>query len=267
MTAILRKLFVEHKEVGLAIILAALSFIILILPLSLKRPMAKYTYLVTLSPFQGASEKLKRLAETNRSNKWLREQLLKRELELIRVREALEQNMRLRNALGFSERKDFTFIPGELKQIDPKRRDNAITVSVREDHRVTADMAVVNLSGLVGKTTYVSNNTVTVELLTSPNCRVAARDQNTRTMGIVRWESGNDLLLDNVPLRDPVYIGDTIISSGLGGLFPEGLPIGVISGIDIPKRGFFKNIEIRPFVDFNRIDELFILKQPKEMEE
>ncbi|HDS00793.1 MAG TPA: rod shape-determining protein MreC [candidate division Zixibacteria bacterium] len=266
MTAILRKLFGENKEVGLAIILAALSFVILILPLDLKRPMAKYTYLVTLSPFQGVSEKIKRLAETTQTNKWLREQLLKRELELILVREALEQNERLRDSLGFRQVGGFTVIPGELKQIDPKRRDNALIVSVREDHEVAPDMAVVSLSGLVGKTTHVMINTVTVELLTSPNCRVAARDQNTRTMGIIRWESGNDLLLDNVPVRDPVNVGDTVISSGLGGLFPEGLPIGVVSEVELPERGFFKDIKVRPFVDFNRIDELFILKQPKETE-
>ncbi|MBD3218530.1 MAG: rod shape-determining protein MreC [candidate division Zixibacteria bacterium] len=259
-----RKLFTENKEIGLAIILAALSFIILIMPLSIKRPMATYTYLATLSPFQGVSEKLKRLTETHQTNKWLRQQLLERELEIAFAREALEQNARLRDSLGFRELREYEVIPAELEAIDPKRRDNALLVSVREDYQLSPDRAVVGLNGLVGKTTNVLKNTVTVELLTSPNCRVAARDQNTRAMGIIKWERGTDLLMDNVPIRDVVEVGDTIISSGLGGLFPEGLPIGVVSEVDIPERGFFKNIKVKPFVDFNRIDEVFILGETED---
>ncbi len=261
MIANIRKRLAENKELGLAFILAALSFIILILPLSLKRPMAKYTHIVTLSPFQGVAEKLKRLKETHETNKWLRQELLQRELEINLAREALEQNSRLRDSLGFQKRKEFALIPAELEAIDPKRRDNALLVSVRDGNQVEPDKSVVSLAGLVGKTTNVLGNTVTVELLTSPNCRVAARDQDTRALGIIRWERGTELLLDNVPGRDSVAVGDTIISSGLGGLFPEGLPIGTVEHVENPKRGFFKLITVRPFVNFNAIDELFILKE------
>ncbi len=264
MIANIRKRLAENKELGLAFILAALSFIILILPLSLKRPMARYTHIVTLSPFQGVAEKLKRLKETHETNKWLRQELLQRELEIDAAREALAQNSRLRDSLGFQKRKEYTLIPSELEAIDPKRRDNALLVSVRDGNQVMADRPVVSLSGLVGKTTNVLGKTVTVELLTSPNCRVAARDQNTRALGIIRWERGTSLLLDNVPSRDSVAVGDTIISSGLGGLFPEGLPIGIVEQVEIPRRGFFKIITVRPFVNFNAIDELFILKEVEE---
>jgi len=249
MIANFRKTLEENKDLGLAILLAALSLILLILPLSLKQPLAKYTHLVTLSPFQGAAQNLKNLIETSQTNKWLRSQ------------EALKQNKRLRDSLDFLERKNYALISAEMQTIDPKRRDNAILVAVRNFANVTVDMAVVSLNGLVGKTTNVLGNTITVELLTSPNCRVAARDQNTRALGIIRWERGQNLFLDNVPLRDSINVGDTVVSSGLGGLFPTGLPIGVIEKIDIPKRGFFKRITVRPFVNFNHMDEVFILKE------
>jgi len=264
MIAGLRKRVSENKEFGLTFILAALSLIILILPLSIKRPLAKYTHTVTLAPFQGVAENLKRLVHTNETNRWLRKQLLEKELAFAFAREALEQNARLRDSLGFRKRKGYDLIPAELEGIAPKRRDNAIVISIKESHEVTEDMAVVSLQGLVGKTTNVLGENVTVELLTSPNCRVAARDQNTRTLGIIKWNPGRHLFLDNVPIRDSVAVGDTIISSGLGGLFPSGLPIGVIESIRIPEKGFFKKIIVRPFVNFNRLDEMFILKDRDE---
>jgi len=260
MIAYFRKLFTENRDLGLAFILAALSFIFLILPLSLKRPMGKYTNLVTLAPFQGVSENLKSLVRTTQTNKWLRKQLLEKELEITFAREALEQNARLRDSLGFSQRKMYELIPAELEAIDPKRRDNAVIISIKSGYDVTTEMAVVNQSGLVGKTTNVLGQNITVELLTSPNCKVAARDQSTRALGIIKWEQGIYLYLDNVPISDSVNIGDTIISSGLGALFPAGLPIGVIEGIEVPKREFFKRITVKPFVNFNRLDELFVLK-------
>jgi len=261
MIANLRKTLEENKDLGLAVLLAALSLILLILPLNLKQPLAKYTHLVTLSPFQGAAQNLKNLVATSQTNKWLRSQLEESRLQVAFAREALEQNKRLRDSLDFLERKNYVLISAEMQTIDPKRRDNAILVAVRNSAVVAVDRAVVSLYGLVGKTTNVLGNTITVELLTSPNCRVAARDQNTRALGIIRWERGQNLLLDNVPLRDSINVGDTVISSGLGGLFPVGLPIGVIEKIDIPKRGFFKRITVRPFVNFNRLDEVFILKE------
>lgn len=254
----LRKLIANNKEIGLTFILAALSFIILILPLSLKRPLAKYTHIVTLAPFQNVSEDLKRLVNTAREFKDKDEQLIKLKYDF--GLEALKQNARLRDSLGFRERTEYKLVPAELEAIDSKRRDNAIIVSIKSSHEVKEDMAVISLRGLVGKTTNILGDNVTVELLTSPNCRVAARDQNTRTLGIIKWRLGQYLYMDNVPIRDNVNVGDTIISSGLGGLFPSGLPIGVVENVRIPERGFFKRIRVRPFVNFNRLDEMFILK-------
>jgi rod shape-determining protein MreC len=254
----LRKLVADNKEIGLAFILAALSFIILILPITLKRPLAKYTHIVTLAPFQSVSEDLKRLVNTAQEYRDRDGLLLKMKYDF--GLEALRQNARLRDSLGFKRRTEYRLIPAELEAIDPKRRDNAIIVSIKDSREVMEDMAVISLQGLVGKTTNVLNDNVTVELLTSPNCRVAARDQNTRTLGIIKWRLGQHLFMDNVPVRDKVNIGDTIISSGLGGLFPTGLPIGVVEDVKVPERGFFKHIRVRPFVNFNRLDEMFILK-------
>ena len=102
---------------------------------------------------------------------------------------------------------------------------------------------------------------MTVELLTSPNCRAAARDANTRVLGIVRWTGGKRLLLDNVSISDTVAVGDTVITSGLGGVFPEGLPVGIIVSVVTGESPFFKSIILDPFVDFGALEELIVLRK------
>jgi len=110
----------------------------------------------------------------------------------------------------------------------------------------------------------VLGDLLTVELLTSPNCRAAARDANTRVLGIVRWAGGRYLQFDNVSLSDTVNVGDTVITSGLGGIFPEDLPVGTIVSVEEGRSPFFKSIQIEPFVDFGALDELIILKRSEE---
>ncbi len=68
-----------------------------------------------------------------------------------------------------------------------------------------------------------------------------------------------DLVLDNLSLSDSVLVGDTIITSGLGGIFPPDLPIGIVQSVAEGKSPFFKEIEVEPFVDFGALDELVIL--------
>jgi rod shape-determining protein MreC len=80
-------------------------------------------------------------------------------------------------------------------------------------------------------------------------------------LGIIRWVYGGELLLDNVLLSDSVNVGDTIITSGLGGVFPENLPIGTITSVKTGRSPFFKRISVTPFADFGALDELMILKR------
>jgi len=100
-----------------------------------------------------------------------------------------------------------------------------------------------------------------VYLLTEPRCRVAARVKRSREQGILRYELGRGMYLDNCPRQGDVVIGDTVLTSGLGGIFPEGLVIGTVKRVDTPEKEFFYNIAVEPAINFNGLDELYVLKR------
>lgn len=254
---------VKQKAFRTSLMLAILSLLFLFLPFAARESVSSAIQTVLYSHFYGISNKLTDLFEVYEINRQLKANIVDQTLELTSLREHQKENERLRNLLGFKETLGYDLIPAEIIALDPKRRQNAVLSEISSEKSVSSNLPVVNVDGLVGKTTSVLGDLVTVELLTSPNCRAAARDANTRVLGIIRWEGGRHLLLDNVSLSDTVRVGDTIITSGLGGIFPESLPIGTISNVEVGRSPFFKTIDVTPFVDFGALDELMILKRSK----
>jgi rod shape-determining protein MreC len=88
---------------------------------------------------------------------------------------------------------------------------------------------------------------------------VDALVQRTRTRGVVEGTSAARCVLNYLPRQEDVRAGDTIISSGFDGIFPKGLSIGYVSKIIRRNTGLFQEIEVVPFVDFNRIEEVMVI--------
>ncbi len=252
-------LLTRQKAFRTSLILAGISIACFLLPVNTKTYISG-KLIVAYAPFYGISNKIDDVFEVYEINRGLHATITRQMLALTTLREQERENKRLRELLGFKETVEYDLIPAEIVALDPKRRQNAVIAEIGHDAQVSADLPVVNVDGLVGKTTSVLGDLVTVELLTSPNCRAAARDANTRVLGIVRWTGGRTLLLDNVSISDTVAVGDTVITSGLGGVFPEGLLIGTIATVSVGASPFFRSITLRPFVAFGALEELIVLK-------
>ncbi len=253
-------LLTRQKAFRTSLVLVGISVACFLLPVDAKTYISG-KLITAYAPFYGISNKIDDAFEVYDINRQLRTTITGQMLELTVLREQERENDRLRELLGFKESVEYDLIPAEIIALDPKRRQNAVIAEIGHDAQVAVDLPVVNVDGLVGKTTSVLGDLVTVELLTSPNCRAAARDANTRVLGIVRWTGGKRLLLDNVSISDTVAVGDTVITSGLGGVFPEGLLVGTIISVVTGESPFFKSITLEPFVDFGALEELIVLKK------
>jgi len=96
-------------------------------------------------------------------------------------------------------------------------------------------------------------------LLIDHNCKVSVIDQNSRAMGIIRWQGGKFLKIGDVPIESQVAIGDTIISSGLGKIFPPGLIVGTVIFSENVEGTMFKDVDVKPSVDFGSLEEVFVV--------
>ncbi len=114
--------------------------------------------------------------------------------------------------------------------------------------------------GLVGKIINVSLSSSVAAILMDRNMGVAARLQNNRVDGIVHWDGGQALRLDHIPITTEVQPGERVITSGIGGIYPEGLFVGTVATVRDAPDNLFKIIKVRPNVDFARLEEVFILE-------
>lgn len=123
--------------------------------------------------------------------------------------------------------------------------------------------------GLVGRVVAVWGRYARVLLITDRSSGVGAMIERTRRQGIVHGAGVGDLALDFVPLQDDVVVGDRVVTAGIDGAYPRGIPIGVVVSVS-PSDELFHRIRVAPAVDFGDLDQVFVLHTagiPRELEE
>jgi rod shape-determining protein MreC len=178
-----------------------------------------------------------------------------------RYGEALQENIRLREIVGLKEqRRDYVtsarvISRGYDTMINTVIMDKGLTGGVQKD------MVIITPLGLVGKVYSVSKEYSTGLLLKDPNFSVAVRLQNNRREGVVSGTGYSYCLLKYIPPEETVETGDVVVTSGLDGLFPPGLPVGIVSSVKKEGVELFQEIKVAPFQSDAKIEEVLILKK------
>ena len=146
----------------------------------------------------------------------------------------------------------------KVSRISEKTRNN-ITLNVGEKDSVKTGMPVITDRGLVGKIVATSANYSIAQILLNKDLKISAKDQRSRVDGILSWDGENKLQLKNVSKSSDVLVGDVVITSEYSNHFPAGIPIGytlTAGTVD----NLFKKIEVEPFVNFETLEEVFVLR-------
>jgi rod shape-determining protein MreC len=247
-----------------------LSLLLLALPGEMKSGLSALVFRFSYAPFYALSHQIKQLRGVYQENKKLQLKVMELTLENSQLQEEHLENSRLRALLEFRSGLGYQVIPAEVVAAEPNRPGGGglVLINKGREEGIKRNMPVLNLYGLVGRIAEVFPYRATVQLMSDPDFRVSALDQRSRVCGIIKPSPGQSLLLklDNIPLGEDVQIGDEVVSAGLGGIFPAGIKIGIVSNIEegalrqaSPYSGIFKEIEVIPSVYFNSLEELFVL--------
>ncbi len=212
--------------------------------------------------------------ELRAENEQLREEIDFIEGQLMQFQELQKQNARYRQMLEFNDSSEFDLLPAEVIARDPSQWFGTITINRGYLDGVKREAPVVTDRGLVGIVSTVSPNSSQVILITDPRLAVGAMVQRSRDPGVVESDSAgytkepSNLRMTNLPPDAHIQLGDNIISSGLGGVFPRGLFIGTVKEIGKDHSGLVLAAIIEPRVNFNRLEEVSIVmgSWPGEME-
>jgi rod shape-determining protein MreC len=141
-----------------------------------------------------------------------------------------------------------------------------VVVAVGSNDGVTPDAPVVTEDGFLGRVTRVYSHSARVTLLTDEQLAVSALDVKTGAAGIVKHgrASASTLIFDRVPKKLKVSVGDTIVTAGwrsskLASLYPRGIPIGHVTSVGQADTDLWKQVQVQPFADFDRVDAVLVL--------
>jgi len=168
-------------------------------------------------------------------------------------------NDRLRHLLGFERKIDRPMIAAQVVGKDPSPWSKTVIVDTGSDEGVRKGYPVVVPEGIVGVVVDAAPHFSKVLLLIDPNSAVDALVQNTRARGIVKGGGADYCVFDYVLRKHDISVGDTVVSSGLDGVFPKGLRVGRISEIVRLNAGIFQKVSVTPYVDFEILEEVFII--------
>ncbi|MCB2292517.1 rod shape-determining protein MreC [Clostridium algoriphilum] len=176
-----------------------------------------------------------------------------------------KESERLRSMLNFSKQRDeYNYVGAEIIGVSGNSFSDGFIINKGENKGFKKGMIAMTGEGLVGQVTSVGNNWSIVQCLSNENIAVAALVQSTRdNNGIVKGykdENNKSLAeIERLSLESAVKKGDVIVTSGLGGIYPAGIRIGKVLSVHENKGEVMKSAIIEPYVNFSKIEEVFIV--------
>jgi len=199
------------------------------------------------------------LVETHQENNLLRKRIDLLTLENSKYQELLLANRRLHTLLNFQQNTDEPLLPTRVIGWDSSGLFKSVTIDKGEHDGLTINMPVVNAEGVVGRVVSVCPGYSQVLLITDQNSAVDGLVQRSRGRGTLRGRGSSGCYFDYVIKTCEIEAGDTIVTSGMGGVFPKGLYLGTVTNIRDVRSKLFKDVRVVPAVDFSELEEVLIV--------
>ncbi|OGJ85634.1 MAG: rod shape-determining protein MreC [Candidatus Raymondbacteria bacterium RifOxyA12_full_50_37] len=217
---------------------------------------ARGLQVTVLAPVQAVISKFSHIKNIIRMNRVLLEENARLKAENGMLNEAKRENMTLRKTVGYREQSPFILVPAPVVVQNQTAFGGNIIIAAGSLDSVKKDMPVISLQGVIGKILEVYPFTANVQLITDPFCRTGITFSRTNSPGILDCSSGAPLI--NTPAHSDILPGDTVVTSGMGGIYPKGLPVGVVASVR-PVDNLFKTAEIRLHPGLDNIEHIFVM--------
>lgn len=210
-------------------------------------------------PFESLSVRIMNVSYTYEENRILRGRLMEVSRDNMALREQVREIKRLRELVGFSAGYPAACLPARVLGEAEQREGGGIKIDIGTESLIDRDMVVLSPDGLVGRVVEAEYGYSRVKRLIDTGSKVSAMLSRSRSGGILRATGGGRLVMEWVAPKADVVPGDTVISSGYGLVIPKGIPIGQVRSIVERPTEFSLSLDVASFVDFNRLEEVFVL--------
>jgi rod shape-determining protein MreC len=205
----------------------------------------------------GFGQGLRTRRSLREENEQLRGRVAELERELLRLSSLEGDFLRLGQAVRYARRRSDELQMADVVYADYTSWLRSLLIFTG-DHGAQRNQPVVHDRGLVGRVVASGGAYAKVQLVTDRTSAVGAMIERTGRQGVIRGDGAAGLELDYVPLQADVLPGDRVVTAGIDGIFPRGIPIGVVRGVK-PGTQLFHRIEVVPLIDFGALDHVYLL--------
>lgn len=194
-------------------------------------------------------------------NDALRRELAEAQIQLQEQRAQADRTRGLEQLLDLKNRTDLGTTAAEIIAAGATPDFRTVTINKGQADGLKTDMAVIAPAGVVGRVVVPSAHAAKVQLLIDRNAAAGALIERSRSQGVVMG-AGSDLLrLEYVSEVSDIVQGDTVVTSGIDGVFPKGLLIGTVEVVE-KSGGAYRRVLIRPAVNFSSLEEVLVVLTP-----
>jgi rod shape-determining protein MreC len=203
--------------------------------------------------------------EIIRQNDQLRLENAQLRLTALQATNLLAENARLTQALNWQRQQPWRAKLGRVVLRDPANWWRTVQIDLGSQHGIRTNMPVLTTVGLVGRVTAVGTYRSQVVLIGDPACGVAALVKNTRgDLGVIGDAAPLDrelVTLTHLAKSAEVKPGDRVVTSGLGGIFPRDIPVGVVVDAQPVEYGLYTEARVQLNVNLGALDEVWVLTE------
>jgi rod shape-determining protein MreC len=202
------------------------------------------------------------LVHVREENAHLRLELARVKSDQARLAELETENRHLGELLELRDVLGLNAVAANVIGSDATGLSHTLILASGESNGLRPGMAVLSNQGVVGKIIAVSPHASRVLLIDDHNSALDGFDQRSRARGIVAGLVDDGLILKYTDRSEDIRAGDTVVTSGLDGIFPRGLLVGTIKYVHREGPGLFLNVSIAPAVEFRGLEQVLIVTQP-----
>jgi rod shape-determining protein MreC len=255
------ELIIRYRVVAAFLAVSGVSMWMISSPQDLQAKTARFLAFSVFYPLQITFDQVTKAENVYAENRRLKLQVAQLSVQVAQLKDEKIENGRLRSMLGFEERTPNDIIPVSVIARDPSPIQKSVVVNAGKNKGVRIFMPVVGEEGVAGKVVQVMPLLSLVQLIRDPLNRASILVRRTRAVSILETENGIDFFA-RFRIHEDVAAGDTVVTSGLGGIYPRGFPAGVVEKVSDEGDRLYKKAAVKPTLDIDHLEELFIVSQP-----
>jgi rod shape-determining protein MreC len=192
-------------------------------------------------------------------NRQLKKRLVELENENRQLRRYMTENYRLRRMLQLEPKLPQKHLTAEVIAGSPTNWVYSALLNRGREHGVSVGDVVIAYEGLVGQVVRVANKSSIALFIVDRRCNVGVRVKRNGAIGFIKGDGDGECNIVLLTANADLKVGDEVVTSGLGGVYPAGIPVGKVIRAWKPKANQTFNGIVKPFVDFSNLREVFII--------